>query len=107
MPRKMRRAAYRSALTVKAQEKQIVVIDDLQVPSGKTRDVVSTLEELKLDGSVLVMLPEANDTVERSVRNLPNVKTLRASYLNIRDLLGYDYLLIPQKSLGVIEQILG
>jgi large subunit ribosomal protein L4 len=107
MPRKMRRAAYRSALTVKAQEKQIVVVEDLQVPSGKTRDVVSMLEELKLDGSVLVMLPEANYSIERSVRNLPNVKTLRASYLNIRDLLGYDYLLIPQKSLGVIEQILG
>jgi large subunit ribosomal protein L4 len=107
MPRKMRRAAYRSALTVKAQGKQIVVVDDLQVESGRTRDMVAILNELELNGSVLVMLPEKNESVERSANNLPNVKTLRASYLNIRDLLGYDYLLIPQKSLGLIEQILG
>ena len=107
MPRKMRRAAYRSALTVKAQEKQIVVVDDLQVESGKTRDMVAILEGLKLQGSVLVMLPEKNESLERSIQNLSNVKTLRASYLNIRDLLGYDHLLILQKSLDVIGQILG
>ncbi|MBN1580808.1 MAG: 50S ribosomal protein L4 [Anaerolineae bacterium] len=107
MPRKMRRAAYRSALTVKAQDKQIVVVDDLQIESGKTRDMVAILAELELKGSVLVMLPEKNENVERSAHNLANVKTLRASYLNIRDLLGHDYLLIPQKSLGMIEQILG
>jgi large subunit ribosomal protein L4 len=53
------------------------------------------------------MLPTKNENVERSVNNLPNVKTLRASYLNIRDLLGYDHLLIPQESLDLIEQILG
>ena len=107
MPRKMRRAAYRSALTVKAQEKQIVVVDDLQVESGKTRDMVAILEGLKLQGSVLVMLPEKNESLERSIQNLSNVKTLRASYLNIRDLLGYDHLLILQKSLDVIGHILG
>lgn len=107
MPRKMRRAAYRSALTVKAQDKQIVVVDDLQIESGKTRDMVAILAELELKGSVLVMLPEKNENVERSAHNLANVKTLRASYLNIRDLLGYDYLLIPRGSLEVIESILG
>jgi large subunit ribosomal protein L4 len=53
------------------------------------------------------MLPEANDTVERSVRNLPNVKTLRASYLNIRDLLGYENIVMPVAALDVIESYLG
>jgi large subunit ribosomal protein L4 len=106
MPRKMRRAAYRSALTIKAQDQQIIVVNDLQIESGKTRDMIAILEGLKLQGSVLVMLPEKNENIERSAHNLSNVKTLRASYLNIRDLLGYDYLLIPQKSLDVIEQIL-
>ena len=107
MPRKMRRAAYRSALTVKAQGQQIVVVDDLKVESGRTRDMAAILNGLELKGSVLVMLPEKNESVERSANNLPNVKTLRASYLNIRDLLGHDYLLIPQQALGLIEQILG
>ncbi len=107
MPRKMRRAAYRSALTVKAQEGQIVVLDELTMDSPKTKNLASLLKRLNLEGSVLVMLPDKNENVELSAHNLPNVKTLRASYLNIRDLLGYDYLLLPQKSLDVIAQILG
>ena len=107
MPRKMRRAAYRSALTVKAQDEQVVVLDELEMNSPKTRDMVAMLERLELEGSVLIMLSESNENVELSARNLSAVKTLRASYLNIRDLLGYDYLLIPQGSLEVIESILG
>jgi large subunit ribosomal protein L4 len=107
MPRKMRRAAYRSALSVKAQEEQIVVLDALEMGTSKTREMVGLIERLDLEGSVLIMLPEKNEGVERSARNLPNVKTVRASYLNIRDLLGYDYLLIPQGSVKVIEDILG
>jgi large subunit ribosomal protein L4 len=107
MPRKMRRAAYRSALSVKAQDNQIVVVDALDMEAPKTRQVNEWVRSLGLDGSVLIMLPEKNENVERSARNLPDVKTLRASYLNIRDLLGYDYLLMPQGSIEVIEDILG
>jgi len=107
MPRKMRRAAYRSALTVKAQEDQVVVLDSLALSTPKTREIKMMIDRLGLQGSVLIMLPERNENVELSARNLPNVKTLRASYLNIRDLLGYDYLVLPQESLAVIERILG
>jgi large subunit ribosomal protein L4 len=107
MPRKMRRAAYRSALTVKAQGEQIVVLDDLQMDSPKTREMKALIDRLGLEGSVLIMLPEGNENVELSARNLSGVKTLRANYLNIRDLLGYDYLVMPQQSLEVIESILG
>ncbi len=107
MPRKMRRAAYRSALTVKAQDEQIVVVDGLTLESSKTRDMAAVLQGLNLAGSVLVMLAEKNEKVERSANNLPHVKTMLANYLNIRDLLGYDYLLLPQQSLAIIEQILG
>jgi large subunit ribosomal protein L4 len=118
MPRKMRRAAYRSALTVKAQDEQIVVVDafdaDVLSPQGrpKTREMALALERLGLEGSVLIMLPDegAGDAVyavERAARNLPDVKTLRASYLNIRDLLGYDTVLLSLGSLQVIEGILG
>lgn len=107
MPRKMRRAAYRSALTVKAQDDQIVVLDGLDMSSPKTREMRAIIERLGLEGSVLIMLPEKNENAERSARNLPQVKTLRASYLNIRDLLGYDYVVVPRGSLQVIESILG
>ncbi len=107
MPRKMRRLAYKSALSVKAKERQIIVLDDLQMPAPKTREMVSILEALAVDSSALILLPERNSNVERSANNLPNVKTLRASYLNVRDLLGYDYLVMPLGALEVIELILG
>jgi large subunit ribosomal protein L4 len=107
MPRKMRRLAYKSALSAKARERQIIVLDDLQMPAPKTREMVSILEALAVDSSALILLPEENVNVAKSASNLPNVKTLRAHYLNVRDLLGYDYLLMPLGALDVIEIILG
>jgi large subunit ribosomal protein L4 len=106
MPRRMRRLAYRSALSVKAQEGQIVLLDDLQIEAPKTQEMLSMLERLDLDASVLILLPQRNENVEKSARNIPDVKTLRASYLNVRDLLNYDYLLMPLEALEVIEGIL-
>lgn len=106
MPRKMRRAAYRSALSVKAQDGQVVVLDAFEMDAPKTREMIDILQRLGLEGSVLIMLPDRNENVENSARNLPDVKTLRASYLNIRDLLGYDTLVLLQRSLEVIIDIL-
>jgi large subunit ribosomal protein L4 len=107
MPRKMRRLAYRSALSVKAQDGQIVLLDDLQMEAPKTREMAAILERLRVDSSALILLPERNENVEKSIRNLPHVKGLRASYLNVRDLLSYDYVVMPLASLEVIEGILG
>lgn len=107
MPRKMRRLAYRSALSVKAQEGQIIVLDALQMEAPKTREMLDILERLEVDASALILLPRRNENVEKSARNIPDVKTLRASYLNVRDLLSHDYLLMPVGALEVIEGILG
>ena len=106
MPRKMRRLAYKSALSVKASERQIIVLDDLQMLAPKTQEMASILEALSVDSSALILLTEKNVNVEKSANNLPNVKVLRANYLNIRDLLSYDYLLMPLGALEVIEIIL-
>jgi large subunit ribosomal protein L4 len=107
MPRKMRHAALRSALAVKAMENRIVVLDDLQIEAPKTKEMVAVLANLDLSQRVLILLPERNESVEKSARNLPQVKTLRASYLNVRDLMGYDQVLLPVGALQVIESILG
>jgi large subunit ribosomal protein L4 len=107
MPRKMRRAALRSALSVKAAEAQIVLLDELAMEQPKTRDLVDLLERLGVADSALVLLAEKNVAVEKSARNVPGVKALRANYLNIRDLLGHDTVLIPLDSLDVIQSILG
>jgi large subunit ribosomal protein L4 len=107
MPRRMRRAALRAALSARAGEDQIVVVDDLDMEAPKTRAMLAVLEGLGIAGSVLLLLPGPNETVEKSVRNLPDVKVLNANYLNIRDLLSYDKILMPVDSLQIIERILG
>jgi large subunit ribosomal protein L4 len=107
MPRKMRRAALRSALSVKAKDNQIVLLDGFDLQAPKTKQMAAVLGNLGLDQRVLILLPERNQPVEKSARNLPWVKTLRASYLNIRDLLACDHVLIPLDALRVIEGILG
>ncbi len=107
MPRKMRRAALRSALSVKAQEGQIVVVEAVDIDPPKTKVMASALESLGVDGSVLLVLPGRDEIVERSAGNLPQVKILNANYLNIRDLLAYEKILMPADALRVIERILG
>ncbi|RME70815.1 MAG: 50S ribosomal protein L4 [Chloroflexi bacterium] len=107
MPRKMRRLALRSALSVKAAAQQIIVLDDLAFEAPKTAQMVDVLNNLKVDGSAVILLPERNENVERSARNLPEVKTLRANYLNIRDLLGHNYVIMPKAAVSVIESFLG
>jgi large subunit ribosomal protein L4 len=110
MPRKMRRAALRSALSVKAAEQSIVVLEELAIAEPKTRLMAQALDQLVGNASVLILIPELDtgyDMVVRSANNLPGTKTLQASYLNIRDLLGYDKLLLPLKALDVLVSFLG
>jgi large subunit ribosomal protein L4 len=107
MPLKMRRAALRSALSVKAQAQQIVVLDKLEMDAPKTKTLSAVLDALAAPSSALVLLPEKNENVEKSARNLPDVKYLRAQYLNIRDLFGYEIVVMPMGALQVIQGILG
>jgi large subunit ribosomal protein L4 len=108
MPVKMRRAALRSALSVKAAAQQIVVVDQLAMDAPKTKDIVRVLHNLSVvDGKALILLPERNTPVELSIRNLPTARTLRAHYLNIKDLMSADYLVMPLGALEVVESILG
>ncbi|MGQ0601797.1 MAG: 50S ribosomal protein L4 [Anaerolineales bacterium] len=107
MPRQMRRAALRSALSAKAAEQQIVVVDDLQLAQPKTQAMLQMLVTLVGADSALVLLPAKNDNVEKSIRNIEHAKYLRANYLNIRDLLGYDRVVLPVAALDVIQSYLG
>ncbi len=108
MPKQMRRAALRAALSVKAAEQQVVVVDELKMDAPKTKEIVKTLNLLSAgQGKTLILLPDRNTPVELSVRNLPTARTLRAHYLNIRDLLTADVLIIPMASLAVIDSVLG
>ncbi|MGA9192915.1 MAG: 50S ribosomal protein L4, partial [Anaerolineales bacterium] len=107
MPRKMRRAALRAALSVKAAEAQIVVLDELKIEGPQTRIMAETLRKLVGQDSVLILITGPDESLEKSVRNLPTAKTLRANYLNVRDLLGFDRLILPLGALDVIQSYLG
>lgn len=107
MPRKMRRLALRSALSAKAAAEQIIVLDQLTLNGPKTSEMVQLLKNLQAVESAIILLPERNENVEKSARNLENVKTLRAGYLNIRDLLGHRYVIMPKDVVSVIESFLG
>jgi len=110
MPRKMRQAALRSALSVKASEHDIVVLEELSLAEPKTRLMAQALNKLVGDASALVLIPEKTpdyELVMRSTNNLPEAKFLMANYLNIRDLLGFDKIVLPLKALDVITAHLG
>jgi large subunit ribosomal protein L4 len=110
MPKKMRRAALRSALSAKAAEKEIVVVDEFKVAAVKTKDIAGALDKLVGKDTVLILTPgkgEQEEMLIKSTRNLPDAKVIMANYLNIRDLLGYDKLLLPVSALEVISGYLG
>ncbi len=110
MPRKMRRAALRSALSVKAAGQEIVVVDELKLKEPKTKEMHTALQKLLGEGTALILLPakgENEELVVRSARNLPYAKTLHASYINVRDLLGYDKIVMPAAVIDVLSKHLG
>lgn len=107
MPKKMRREAIRSALSSKAASGDIVLVDKMELDAPKTRDMADIKYSLVGDDSALVLLAERNENVQLSIRNLADVRYLRASYLNIRDLLKYDKVIIPLDALDVITDWLG
>ena len=109
MPRKMRRAALRSALTVKANEAAIILVEDLKLDEPRTRNMATVLNKLVGDASALVLIPEKPNyyNVIQSSNNLPATKILLANYLNIRDLLTFDKIIMPLTVLDVIQGNLG
>lgn len=110
MPRKMRLAAICSALSAKAADSAIVVVDELKVAEPKTKQMAKALNALVGGSSALIVVPELSadyEPVVRSTNNIPDAKILVANYLNIRDLMVFDKLVLPMAALERIEAHLG
>lgn len=110
MPKKMRQAALRSALSAKIADAGIVVVDDFELKEPKTRLMVEALGNLVGASTALVLMPvkdQSYDTVMRSADNIEGAKVLLASYLNVRDILGFDKVVLPLKTLDVLTAHLG
>jgi large subunit ribosomal protein L4 len=100
----------RSALSAKAADKGIVIVEELEFKQPKTRQMIETLNNLVGDSSVLVLMPARNKSYEtalRSAHNIKSAKILLAGYLNVRDLLGYEKIILPLKTLDAITTHLG
>ncbi len=110
MPKKMRQAALRSALSAKAADSGIVVVDEFKFDDPKTRVMASALNSLVGESTVLVLMPSKDEVYERATKqggNIPDAKIMLASYLNIRDLLGFEKVVLPLKALDVLTANLG
>jgi len=108
MPRKMRRLAVRSALSQKVANNQLMLVNDLSGVEPKTKNFVDVLNALKVgDAKVLVVIPEKTVGVQKAASNLSNVKVILASYLNVFDLLRYDYAVVSLGAVQKLEEILG
>lgn len=101
MPKKKRRAALRAALAAKARDGELVVLESLNLTGIKTKDLVSSLRGLGI-GNALIVIPERDEVVEKSARNVPWVKVLRSEGLNVYDILKFEKLVLLQ---GAIEKI--
>lgn len=105
--RKESQLARKSALSYKAQENAIVVVEDFDMEAPKTKEFVNIAKNIKVDGKkVLLLLPEVEKNVYLSARNLQNTEVMSASALNAYKVLDADVLVVTEKSLGVIDNVL-
>lgn len=109
MPQRMRKQAVRSALSALVNDEQLVLVDDLTMDAPKTKEMRQILEQVAGTQNVLVVLPREakNGAVYRAAKNLPKVTLLDAAYLNIRDLLKHEKVVMPLSAFEVVKGIWG
>lgn len=107
MPRKMRRLALRSALSDKARSEAITIVQGLEEIEPRTKVMQQVLEALAVTGSALIVMPAKSETIERAAGNLPAVKTLLYSNLNLADLLKFQRLILTPAAVAEITRLWG
>ncbi len=103
--KKEKRLAIKSCLSSKVLEKELVVVDSLPLKEIKTKEMVKALNNLKVEGKTLILLPEKNETVQKSARNIEGVKTTLVNTINVYDLLKYKNLVITLDTVKKLEEV--
>lgn len=106
MPKKMRRLAIKIVLSSKASEQGLLVLDTLKLDEPKTKEIVKLMKALNVESAILA-LPEVDDIIIKSARNLSGIKTMPARQLNVADMLAYDKLLMTEAALRQVEELWG
>ena len=105
VPKKIKRIAMKSALSSKVNDNDIVVIEELNFDAPKTKQVVSLLENLKVDSKTLIVLADNNENIVKSARNIKGVKTTFVNTLNVYDILNYDKFIITKDAVKKVEEV--
>ena len=103
--KKERRLAIRSVLSSKVLENNLVVVDSMNFDAIKTKNMVSALNNLKVEGKTLIVLPEKNENVQKSARNIEGVKTSLVNTINVYDLLKYNKLVLTVDAVKSLEEV--
>ena len=103
--KKERRLAIKSLLSSKVLEKELTVVDKLELSEVKTKTMVKALADLKVEGKTLIVLPENNKNVLMSARNIEGVKTIVLNNINVYDLLKYNNLVLPLETVKKLEEV--
>ena len=103
--KKEKRLAIKSVLSSKVLEKELTVVDKLELKEIKTKTMVKALTDLKVSGKTLIILPESNKNVLMSSRNIEGVKTIVANNINVFDLLKYTNLILPVDTVKKLEEV--
>ena len=106
VPKKVRKAALRSALSAKREQGQLLVVDEIKLERIKTKELLAWLKDLEIGENALLVIPGPDEKVELSARNLPRIKVLRAEGLNVRDLLLYKRLVMTKEAIRKVEEAL-
>ena len=104
MNRKERVLALKSALSYKVKENEIIILDELNVKTPKTKDMIKLLNDIKAPKKTLIVVDELSDNLILATRNIPKVELLEASEINVLDIIGADGLVITKKALEMIEE---
>lgn len=107
VPRKIRQLAMKSALTSKAINNEIIVLEEIDLETPKTKEIVKMLEKVNANKKALIVMDEKNDNVVKSVRNIPNVETISVNTLNVYDILNYDSFIITKAAVKKVEEVYG
>jgi large subunit ribosomal protein L4 len=105
LPKKYKRIALKSALSSKVIDSDVMVLDKLGFENIKTKQMVNVLNNLKIDSSVLIVIADKNDSVEKSARNIPGVKTAFVNTINVFDILKYNKLILTKEALSKVEEV--
>jgi len=108
VPKKMRRLAIRSALSDKVANEQLIVVNSLSLETPRTKDMIALLDRLPVEGKkVLMMMPQRDENIVRSTRNIPNAKVQHVSSINVIELLKHDFVIMPRQTVRWIELVFG